>query len=168
MTHLYICRHGESLLNAQHTYAGQLDTPLTDLGRQQAAAAGTSADQTFAIDCIVASPLSRALETAQIIAEKLGYPADKIIQNALMMERSYGSLEGQPWTIAPDPVIFSDIETEEALIARAQAGLEFLRSLDAQNILLVSHGSFLLALSGIVLAEPPKAELFNAQIVQLV
>jgi broad specificity phosphatase PhoE len=168
MTHLYVCRHGESTLNAQHIYAGQLDTPLTDLGREQAAAAGNNAGELPPIDCIVASPLVRALETAQIIAAKHNYPPDRIITSPLMMERSYGSLQGQPWSVTPDPKVFLDIETPQALTARAQAALDFLRGLPAQNILLVSHGSFLLALSSLVLAEPQKTELFNAQIVQLV
>ena len=44
MRHLVFIRHGESALNAlsrtTRTYCGQVETPLTEVGRQQAIAAG--------------------------------------------------------------------------------------------------------------------------------
>src|SRR5882762_6928889 len=96
MKYLYFCRHGQSQLNLERIYAGQTDTPLTDLGREQAKLAGDRADG-IQPDLIVSSPLVRALETAQIIAGEIGYPLGKIATNDIFKERSLGSLEGKSW-----------------------------------------------------------------------
>jgi uncharacterized phosphatase len=167
MKHLYVCRHGESQLNLEGIYSGQTDTPLTDHGREQARLAGSGASN-LNLELIVTSPLIRALETAQIIASQIGYPADGIITNALAMERSYGSLECHPWTIAADPAVFPDIETEDALLSRARQTLDFLQGLEQDAVLLVSHGTFLLTLSNLISADAPKQELHNAVVVQLI
>ena len=146
MKHLYFVRHGESELNARRMHAGQIDTPLTTRGREQARAAGAQA-KAIALDLIVSSPLSRALETAQTIASSIGYPLDRIMVNPRFMERSIGSLAGYSWDeIDEDAAEFPDMETKEQLIARARSALRFLRSLPEDNILLVSHGAFSRAL----------------------
>lgn len=168
MKHLYFVRHGESELNLQRIYAGQTDTPLTDRGRSQAKIAGDQA-KAIDIDLIISSPLSRALETAQIIAKEIGYPVERIATNPLFIERSLGSLEGHPWDeVGEDESLFPDIETEEQLLIRAQAGLNYLRSLSDESILLVGHGSFSRSLRAALdpthdYDEPP-----NAEIIQLV
>ncbi len=70
-TTLLLVRHGQSAGNAMHLYQGQMDMPLTDLGRRQAEAlAGRLADRH--IDILYSSDLSRALETAQIVGKRLG------------------------------------------------------------------------------------------------
>ena len=168
MKKLYFVRHGESLLNAQRIFTGQINTPLSDEGRAQARIAGSMAEQ-FKFDLIVSSPLVRALETAQLIAEQVGYPLDKIIVNDLFKERYMGSLEGQSWDKGPeDETHYPDMESLVALQARAKAGLAFLNSLDADTILLASHGSLGVALHTVIdpsfIAEEPE----NARIVQLV
>ena len=164
MKHVYFCRHGESELNVQRIFAGQTDTPLTDHGREQARLAGERA-KNIAIDLIVTSPLSRASETAHIIAASIGYPADLIVANELFKERSLGSLEGKSWDEwAEDASMFPDAESEEALLARAQKGWAYLQGLAADTILLVGHGSFSRALRTAIdpsqeYQEPPNAEL---------
>ena len=64
-------------------------------------------------DKLIASPLVRAKRSAEIIAERTGFP-DKIIFDGDFMERNCGALEGQLWT--PD-LDFEDpvygIETKE-------------------------------------------------------
>ena len=167
MKHLYFVRHGESELNVAQVYAGQIDTPLTDHGREQAQLAGEGA-RNLQFDLIVSSPLSRALETAQIIAVAVGYPKDKIVINDTLMERSYGSLAGQPWSVQPNPAVFPDIESDAEMTARAQIAFEFIKDLDVDTVLVVSHGDFAkyfrLLIDPSVLTE----ELPNAQIVQLI
>src|SRR5581483_5723923 len=75
MKKLYFIRHGESVSNVERWHAGRIDTPLTERGRQQAREAGKKAKaQKLHFDLIVSSPLSRALETARIIAKEIGYP----------------------------------------------------------------------------------------------
>lgn len=118
MKKLYFVRHGLSEMNVQGLMAGTTDTPLTDLGRKQAKKAGQSAKD-LNINLIVSSPLSRALKTAQIIAQEIGYPKNKIILNQLLIERDHGSLEGKTWS--PDLNLdgFSDVETDDTLVERS-------------------------------------------------
>lgn len=66
-------RHGLSVLNVRGIRAGHIETPLTDEGRQQARRAGQAAKK-YQIDTIVCSPLSRAHETAAIVAKEIGIP----------------------------------------------------------------------------------------------
>jgi probable phosphoglycerate mutase len=165
MKRLYVCRHGESELNALGRYAGQTDTPLTEIGRRQAHLAGQQAGG-LAIDQIVASPLARALETAQIIAREISYPIERITTNPLVMERALGELEGESWDDKPeDPTIYLGIEPETDLDMRAKAALSFLRGLGADHVLLVSHGTFLMALKRAIGGELEE-ELPNAHIVE--
>lgn len=68
---LILIRHGQTDYNATRRMQGQLDTHLSDLGREQAARAG----QALAgepITRIISSDLTRAHDTALIIAEQLG------------------------------------------------------------------------------------------------
>lgn len=165
MKRLYVSRHGESELNARGIYAGQLNTPLTNHGRAQARAAGVQA-RNLDLDLIVASPLDRALETAQIIAREINYPIDDILTNPLVMERALGSLEGQPRTAGPETVEnCPDIEPDADLDARAEAALAYLYSLEADTVLVVSHGTFLMALKR-ALGGELSTELPNAQILE--
>jgi probable phosphoglycerate mutase len=168
MKKLYVCRHGESELNAKRIFAGQIDTPLTDNGRQQAIMAGKDAANNYQIDCILTSPLSRTVETAQIIADTIGYPADKIAANELFVERALGAMEGMSWDhVRPfDP--YSGLESFDELLERAGKGLELIREQAHDNILLVSHGSFLLAMLKLLRPEAHSGELPNAQIVEFI
>jgi uncharacterized phosphatase len=168
MQQLYFVRHGESELNARHIFAGQTDTLLSARGKEQAALAGKGA-QSLSIDLIVSSPLNRALTTAQIIAKSVGYPIDKIIVNDMFKERSLGSLEGMSWEGVDEAATnVSGIETWDELLARAKAGLEYLKSLDAKVILLAGHGSHIRALRTVVDPHNTYPEPPNAQIVQLI
>ncbi len=64
-------RHGESVGNAERRWQGQADYPLTDMGREQAQAlADRWVAENKSFDYILASPLKRAKETADIIGER--------------------------------------------------------------------------------------------------
>ncbi len=65
---LIIVRHGESEWNKIGRYQGQEDTPLSELGRQQAEALARRL-QREKLDAIYVSPLQRASNTARAIAE---------------------------------------------------------------------------------------------------
>lgn len=91
MTRFFLVRHGETEWNRLRKIQGVSDIPLNDTGRAQAAALGDIlAPHRF--DLIVSSPLSRAFETAQILASKLGMPAPLVIDT--LVERNYGEAEG--------------------------------------------------------------------------
>lgn len=169
MKNLYFCRHGLSQLNLEGRWAGSTETPLTDEGRAQAEAAGEKANE-LGIDYILCSPLSRAHETARIIARKIGYPEDQIDVNSLVVERHFGELEGEPWQPDLDLDGFADIETMDTIKERAKLTLEHLGTIDADNILVVSHGQFGRVLRHMVHPELPikgSPRFGNAEIVQL-
>jgi len=91
MTRFFLVRHGETEWNRLRKIQGISDIPLNDTGRSQAAALGDILSK-HRFDLIVSSSLSRALETAQIVARKLGMPAPLVIQD--LVERNYGEAEG--------------------------------------------------------------------------
>ena len=71
MTTIFLARHGESDWNVEKRFQGHSDRPLTERGRKQARAL---ADLVGAekIDAVYTSPLSRARETAEIVAARAG------------------------------------------------------------------------------------------------
>lgn len=87
---IYIFRHGQTDYNAARRVMGQLDIPLNDVGRVQAAELVNKL-ATVAIGAIYSSPLTRAMETARAVADKIGAP---VIADARLMERNNGKLQG--------------------------------------------------------------------------
>jgi probable phosphoglycerate mutase len=85
-------RHGETDWNRQGLSQGNVDIPLNELGLAQAREAAARL-RNRGITSIVASPLSRARVTAEIVAETLGL--DVTIEPALR-EVSWGIREGEP------------------------------------------------------------------------
>jgi probable phosphoglycerate mutase len=159
-------RHGQSELNVKELRAGVTDTPLTDKGRLQAKKAGMEA-HIHNIDTIVCSPLSRAHETAKLVARELAFDAEMIHVNSLLIERNFGSLEMQPYDPDLDLDGFSDVESWDEMTTRAQLALKWIESLDGENILVVSHGSLGRAMRSLLVPEHDiKDRLANAQLVQ--
>jgi broad specificity phosphatase PhoE len=74
VTTIFLARHGESDWNVEERFQGHSDRPLTERGRKQARAL---ADLVGAekIDAVYTSPLSRARETAEIVAARAGLEA---------------------------------------------------------------------------------------------
>lgn len=88
---LFVTRHGQTTWNVLNKICGRTDAPLTELGRQQAAAlAEKTAD--LGIDLIIASPLQRAVDTAKAVSEACGAP---IITDGRLIEQDYGIFEGK-------------------------------------------------------------------------
>jgi phosphoserine phosphatase len=74
VTTIFLARHGESDWNVEKRFQGHSDRPLTERGREQAHALADLVG-TEKIDAIYTSPLSRARETAEIIASRAGLEA---------------------------------------------------------------------------------------------
>jgi len=69
VTTIFLARHGESDWNVEKRFQGHSDRPLTERGRKQAhALADLVASEK--IDAVYTSPLSRAQETAEIVAAR--------------------------------------------------------------------------------------------------
>ena len=88
----WFLRHGETDWNAQGLSQGNTDIALNAVGRAQAARAARSLVG-MRFGSIVASPLSRARDTAAMAAEALGM--DFTLDDDLR-EVSFGEQEGQP------------------------------------------------------------------------
>jgi probable phosphoglycerate mutase len=116
---------------------GQTHGCLNEKGREQARiVAERLAGEAF--DAVVASDLQRAIQTAEIIAAPHGLP---VVTTPLLRERDWGGFTGRYIPDLKDAVWPDDIETLEALQARARAFLDFIRSHYAgKTVLAVGHG----------------------------
>lgn len=103
---MYIQRHGESEANAQRIYSClKIDPPLTSDGRKQIESFLDYYSQ-LDIDKIISSPSTRAIQTAEIIADQLGLSIS--IDNKLH-EVIMGDLEGLPQDDEENIKLFSSI-----------------------------------------------------------
>lgn len=84
-----LLRHGQSTWNAEGRWQGQADPPLSEHGRRQAWAAVATLG---APDALWSSDLSRAAETAAILAEGLG--VGPVLADARLRERDAGAWTG--------------------------------------------------------------------------
>jgi ribonuclease H / adenosylcobalamin/alpha-ribazole phosphatase len=69
-----LLRHGQTPLSAERRFAGRGDVPLTPLGLEQAAAAAAALAERGGIDLVLTSPLQRARQTAEAVAQQTGAP----------------------------------------------------------------------------------------------
>lgn len=95
MTALILIRHGETDWNRDRRIQGSTDIPLNDTGRAQARATAAGLRERLDLGLpvtVAASDLSRARETAQIIASELGAAAPRLYSG--LRERGYGEAEG--------------------------------------------------------------------------
>lgn len=89
---LYITRHGETLRNAEERVLGRTDDPLSAKGKAQAAELAEKMKD-IEIDAIFTSPLSRAKETAQRVADSKRM---SLITDDRLIETNFGDFEGAP------------------------------------------------------------------------
>lgn len=149
-----ILRHGQTDWNIDFRLQGVTDIPLNETGIAQARDAAAVIDPVD-WDLILTSPLSRARDTAQIVAEVNGL--GEALVETLLLERSFGEAEGlghEEWkakyadtNMVPGGESLSDLE------ARANQLLDKLASDHAgKRVLAVSHGALIRKLLRIVSA----------------
>ena len=89
----FIClRHGATDWNRQGLFQGRTDNPLNDDGIAQAHAAAEKL-RAIALAHVVSSPLLRAVQTAEIIANAASTTV--VVEHGLI-ELDFGSFEGRP------------------------------------------------------------------------
>jgi broad specificity phosphatase PhoE len=150
--HITLLRHAESTGNAEKLLQGQMDYPLSERGRAQAAAlAQRWQAEGVAFDRVVASPLLRARETAEIILATLPAPLEF---DPLWMERNNGKMAGlreeevralhkeEDFT-TPYRAVGETGESEWELYLRAGQALVNLMHHPPGKYLIVSHGGTL-------------------------
>jgi probable phosphoglycerate mutase len=145
LTTFALVRHGQTDWNAERRLQGATDIPLNDVGRGQArdAVANLSGHEW---DAVVSSPLSRAAETASLIAEGLGLSVARHVPE--LTERSFGLAEGMQ--AGPElealriPGGFQGAESEDEAAVRGLAALEALaEEFRGRRVLVVAHGTLL-------------------------
>jgi broad specificity phosphatase PhoE len=164
--HIYLLRHARSLGNENGFLQGQQDVPLIDEGREQARLlAERWFEDDVHFDLILTSPLSRAKETAEIIARKIDCPLE---DEPLLMERNVGALSGAPvgkdeqlinqkHVTSPYRSLVEDGESDWQLFLRAGKALLNLMQRKPGNYLIVSHGGLLNQLTHAILGLTPLA-----------
>lgn len=96
MNTLLLVRHGESEWNRAGRIQGRADSPLTAMGRSQARAVGGRLLQVLGGEScsIFTSPLSRARETAGIVADELGHESAAVVADERLNDFNLGDLTG--------------------------------------------------------------------------
>jgi len=142
-----LVRHGQSTWNAEQRWQGQADAPLSTLGEHQSAAAAAAAAE-LAPDRVLASDLTRARRTAELLVpEGLAVEADPVWR-----ERHAGEWEGltRAEIEARYPGWLDEhrrppgYEDDDEVLARVQPALESLLlgpgAPDGPTLLVVTHG----------------------------
>jgi broad specificity phosphatase PhoE len=113
---IYYIRHGETSWNAQGRLQGTQDIALNDLGRRQAAHAGTVLADLLKRDGrdktalpFVASPLGRARATMELVRGALELPLQTYALDDRLREIGYGVWEGSTLAEmqAADPELYA-------------------------------------------------------------
>ena len=140
---IYIIRHGQTEMNSRQVLQGRSNHPLNETGLEQAKkAAEALRDVTF--DTVFSSPLTRAIETARIVAP---YAVPRIDER--LTEMDYGPYEGVSLLNLPGEIVtfFSDfahnpapngMEQLSSVVNRAGAFLEEIKQYSG-SILISTH-----------------------------
>ena len=148
-----LVRHGESVGNAEARLQGHADYPLSARGRAQVVAlAQRWKAEALKFDHVIASPLSRALETARIIAAELEVPNPEIDRR--WIERDAGERTGltcdeaqqrdrETDFAAPCASIAASAESDQALHLRGGQALHSILERPPARYLVSSHRAIL-------------------------
>jgi len=150
MTRTYLVRHGQTAWNKEEIFRGRTDVPLNETGLREAQLAGEYFRE-MEIHAIYSSPLLRAWETAQKIAD-----VQRLEVRSLqgIIDMCFGEWEGQSlkdvqekdgqrfqqWKNEPHLVKIPGGETLDEVRDRAMAVLEkTIKSHSGKTLLFVSH-----------------------------
>jgi broad specificity phosphatase PhoE len=167
VTRVFMVRHGATVLTAEDRFAGATDVELSDEGREQTRrlAERLGAEK---ISAVFASPMSRTMETAAILAAPHGLtvqPRDGFREishgrweqmTRREVEKRFpeeaAEWEKDPYTFAPEGG-----ESGLAVTARAlPALLELVRKHPGENLLVVSHKATIRLLLSSLLGFDPR------------
>jgi broad specificity phosphatase PhoE len=157
---LILMRHGETDWNRQGRVMGTEDVPLNDDGRAQCLRTADLLGR-FGVDSIVSSPLARAVESAQLIAERLALEVAEdpdlvevrfggwqgLTYNEVLRDPHYARYYDNPATVpTPGGETLADVQTRGlAALGRDRVG---------RRTLFVSHGDIIRAMICHYLAIP--------------
>ena len=164
MIRLLVVRHGHTVTNATHRYTGQLDAPLTNEGRDQAARLGAYLAANEKIDKIYASDLSRAINTAAPTAAHFGL---EIIPMPELREIDVGEWAGMPFEevdrgYKAHPQLLEDVkypypggESFFDLFVRTERALaQILAESEGKTVMVVTHAGGVRCISCMAAGDP--------------
>lgn len=175
MTKVYLTRHGQSEHNKKNEIQGQIDSKLTEKGRDQAKELAESLSN-HDFDAIYSSDLKRAKNTAGIINQRHDL---KLRETEKLRERDLGDLEGNHYTK------WDDVEAEdhhnwrpengESLKEHKDRAMDVLEEIkdseDLEEVLIVAHGgtirAMLMAILGCKSRQAWKIKLDNCSLTEL-
>ena len=164
MTFAFI-RHGQTDWNRDDKLQGSSDIPLNDAGREQAHEAARALAAAGTWHAVVSSPLSRARETARIIAADLGLELGPSYPD--LVERDYGALEGTSSSaaVAAHPQRdYPGAETLDDVAARGRRAVDAIAdAYGEQQVVVVAHGT-LIRYTLAALAGHPIAGILNGTV----
>ena len=157
---LIFVRHGQSVYNLENKFTGWYNPPLTKTGEEQALNIVSKLNQ-YKIELIYCSTLLRAKQTALIIQKNHKRISKNIIYDSSLNERNYGNWSGKNKEEIKTEVGENEFlavrrgwhntpkngESLEDTAKRANKWLEKIKFDNNQNILIVSHGNTIRALS---------------------
>jgi broad specificity phosphatase PhoE len=150
---LILVRHGHVEGIEPARFRGRLDLPLTERGWSQARATAVYIGSKWPIAAVYASPLSRCMDTGQIIAAEQGLQVQACDH---LLDLDYGPWQGRiraeirkeepalydAWMERPDLTVIEGAETLQEAQARVVRGLaEIRRDHPRQTIVAVGHDS---------------------------
>ena len=149
MKTIYFIRHAQSEANFKGILASRLDYPLTEKGRQEAVVIASKFKDIAQLDRIFCSPLIRAQQTAQPIAEAFGLDVEtdeRITEQDLgvFSGMTYAELDDRPdymhdrskrWEWVPE----GGGESYEMIANRLEPFFQSLECLEGDRILFVTH-----------------------------
>ncbi|MBL7064769.1 MAG: histidine phosphatase family protein [Anaerolineae bacterium] len=151
MTRIVLVRHGQTVWNREARFRGRADVELDELGLQQAQATGRYLAARWPVVATYASPMRRAMQTAEPIARAQGLDAHPLEG---LMDIDFGELQGlsvdevkqryptlyRAWLEVPHTVHFPGGEGLNDVRKRVLAGLdEVVARHVGQTVALVSH-----------------------------
>ena len=158
MVRFIIVRHGYSEANKAKRFAGQSDVPLDAVGLAQARSTANYIRNTYKVDRIYASDLSRAYETVRPLAEALGMEAIRrrdlrevdvgIWQGMLIEDVKNKYTEGyESYKANPGLYRFEGGESYVEACARAEnAFAEIAKDNDGKTVVIGTHGGIVRAI----------------------
>ncbi len=160
-------RHGESESNVLGLASVKVHNKddITEKGRRRVVESAKRLSREK-IDLIVSSPFVRTKETAEVLAENIGYPKNKIEYDVRLGELNIGIFDGKPWSeyhgfigTYQDRFIKAP-EGGETLFDVRKRMLSTLYELDKKNsgktIVIVSHEAPLFVLNQAILGVAPR------------
>ena len=151
MIRIILVRHGQTAYNKQDMIRGQADVPLDETGLAQAGATAARIAAEWKPAALYASPLRRAVQTAQPIADRLGLEVRTV---ADLTDMDFGQWQGlrytevrqrwpemsHAWSTAPHTVTFPN---GESLARVRQRGISAVHRIIAQHpdrdVVIIGH-----------------------------